>query len=380
MASIATIPTYAAPGRDTQVVITLTQSGANFARLWVTAAPPGSELRRKLDDSKQSRVEVYTGDGGPDAPWRFRFDVGGKYTFVAQEYVKGAAAYGGGYQGAPEGNPSETKVGSESTLSVFVGQRLTSTIAAAGESVELVVWVWDTSIRETTAGVHGEDSPALVKETPTAREQAAIESTAVQAALAALIDQTAVSAAGSPATIIGLGIGGFIKEWNDHVANATAHANPDADNAIPVGLAGAASAKNLRDTVNEILPYVRQHYLNDAVKGGLASGRDSGDYHNVTGKKNDNVNLPLIESAGSDADAYWALAELWRSYEAHRASTVHSSEDSTNTLTALPPLLEVARQVFAVWASTNPATPQTQSTAGITLISVAGFEESPLEV
>lgn len=379
MASLSTVPAYPAPNREAQVIFTLTQSGTNFVRAWLTQAPPGSELRKKLDASTQSRFPVHTGKGGAGDPWRFIFDKGGRYTLVVQEYAQGARDYGGGYQGSPDGAPSETKVGSESTLSLFIGQRMTSTIAAGGDSVDLVLWVWNDSIRATTKATHGEDSPALVKETPTARELAAIESAAVQTALDALVDELVADAVGSPEAIFGIAAGGFVKEWNDHVADSTAHEDADADNDLPVGLASSASVKGLRDAINAALPYIRNHYLNDAVNGGTVSGRDSGNYHNVSGKQNDNVNLPLIESAGSESDAYWALAELWRSHEAHRVSPVHDSADSTNVLTALPSLLEIARQVFTVWASTSPTVPTTQSTGAITLISKAGFEESPLE-
>jgi hypothetical protein len=188
--TLATMPVYAPPVRETQVIFTLTGTGANFVRVWVTVAPPDSELRAKLEQSTQSRVEIYKGEGGDKAPLRRKFDKGGKYTLVAQEYTRGASDYGGGYEGSPDSAPSETKVGSEVTLELFIGQRMTAEIGSSGDAATLVLWVWDNTIRATTIAVHGEASPALQSDQPTARALAAIESATVQAALEAIAGVT----------------------------------------------------------------------------------------------------------------------------------------------------------------------------------------------
>jgi hypothetical protein len=383
MPTLSTVPAYPPPNWETRVTFTLTESGTNWVRVWVTAAPEGSELRAKLDaKAALNRFEVYAGPGGANALWKQTFGVGGKYTLVAQEYTRGATEFGGGYQNDARGAQTETKVGAESTLSLHIGQRLTSTISAGADSVDLALWVWDATIRATTIEPHGEVSPAITKDTPNARELAAIESTAVQTALTALVGQTAATAIGAAATVLSASAGGFIKEWNDHLADAAVHQDADPDNLIPVGLASAASAGNLADVITAILPYITYHYTNDAVKGGTAVGIDSADYHNVSGKRNDNTNAPIVKSVSSPSDAYWACADLWRSYEAHRVSAspsgVHDSADSTNVLTALPALLGVAYQVFTVWASIAPTVPDTQSTGAMHLIAKAGFTEEPL--
>ncbi len=365
---------YAPPGRETQVIFTLTESATNFIRVWVTAAPPGSKLRKELDESTHNRFLVHQGDGGSDTPWRNIFDIGGKYTFVAQEYTRGTA-YGGGYQGSLAGAPSETKVGTESTLSLFIGQRMTSEISTGEDRATVVVWAWDETIRETSLAVHGEESPAIQNDTPTPRALAAMESAAVTTALLALRNQSVATAVGSASSIL-LDI---VSKWNAHVADATSHEDADSDNEIPLGLGSGVSPVNLKDSLSEILPLIRQHYLNDAVKGGVTNGRDSGNYHNVGTKKNDNVNMPLVQAFGGLSDSYWALADLWRSYEAHRVSTsVHDVADSTNSLSALPLLLQVGLQFFTVLASTSPTVPPTQSSGAITLMSGAGFSETPL--
>lgn len=381
MTTIATVPVYPPPGRKTRVVPTLTESGSNWVKIVCTDAPLGSALRGQLDAAADPRnqVEVYAGPGGDSTPWNMIFDKGGAYTFVAQEYTKGETEYGGGYEGDPNGAPSETKVGSTTTLTLYIGQRMASTIRAGEDSVDLVVWVWNDTIRATTKAVHGENSPALVKESPSARELAAMESSAVVSAVEALADDIVTTALGSVGTLIGLSVGRFANEWNDHLLNGTVHGDADSDNTIPFGLVDEPSAKNLADIINEILNRVRYHYTNDAVLGGTTSGRDSGNYHNTGSKSNDNVNMPIVQSAPSASDAYWAIADLWRSYEAHRVlDSAHDPVDSTNTLTALPSMLQVALRIFEVWAATSPATPATMSSGAMALIAGAGFREEPL--
>ena len=375
MPSLSTSPIFPPPGKEIQVRFTLTGSGANFVRAWVTAAPPGSELRAKLDKTTQNRFPVYTGDGGTGDPWRVKFDLGGKYTLVAQEYVRGASAAGGGYQDSPGGNPSETKVGSETTLSIYLGQRMTSDVGVGSDKVTLVLWVFDTKIQETSLAVHGEASPAIVPASATPRVQTIIETAAVDAALLELRNATVSTAAGSATTVLG----DIIAKWNLHLVAAGVHEAADSDNDIPLGLSSAASAANLQDAVGAILPLIRYHYTNDPVLTGATSGRDAASYHNVSGKKNDNGNMPLVTGVSGLGDAYWALADLWRSYEAHRVSTaVHDAADTTDALDALPLLLQVALQIFTVLASTSPTVPATQSAGAMTLISAAGFAETPL--
>ncbi len=380
MATLTTVPTYPPPNRDTSVTITLQESGANYVKIWVTAAPPGSELRKKIDGTKdpRNRYEVYKGDGGVNSPWRFRFDKGGKYTFAIQEYTRGASTFGGGYQDDPDGAPSETKVGSEYTPSLHIGQRMTLPIAVGNDSLTLVFWIWAANIRATSIAVHGEESPALQNASPTARAQAAQESAAVISALAALVGGDDSAAFGTPSAIIGNGSGGLIKEYNDHRTQAGVHDANDSNNVVPAGLASAASAKNLADAVNELLRFIRQHYTNDIVEAGTDAGRDTAAYHDVSGKKNDNVNMPLFQGV-SERDAYIALADIHRSLAAHFASTaVHDTADATNTLTALPTVLALASAIFAVWASPTPAVPATQSTLAMAAIAKAGAEETPL--
>lgn len=375
MSTLSTLPTYAAPGREAKVIFTLTQSGTNFVRVWVTKAPAGSDLRKKLDKTTQNRFPVYNGEGGSDYPWRNTFDIGGKYTLVAQEYTRGATAYGGGYKGSPDGDQSETKVGSESTLSLFIGQRLTSEIKAEADRATVVLWVWNDSIRETTLELHGEQSPAIQLDSPTPRALAASEDTSVTSALTDLIDLTVTSAVGDMASVLA----NLIAKWNAHLTQSGVHNANDTLNAIPVGLSGSVSSASIATALSEILPKIRYHYSNDIVLGGVSSGRDTGGFHDVSGKKNDAVNLPIISGASDLAGAYWMLADLCRAFEGHRPSVdFHDVADSGNDLTPRPALMALGEAFLSVVASTTPLTPPTQSSGAMKLIAAAGFEEKPL--
>jgi hypothetical protein len=379
VATFTTVPVYPAPKKPVAVTIALEQFGANYVRVWCTAAPPGSKLREAIDGTSdpRNRVMAYQGDGGANAPWRATFETGGKYTFAVQEYVKGAASFGGGYQGDPDGAPSETKAGNEYTVSLYIGQRFELPIAAAGDSVTLVFWIWNDTVRATTIQVHGEDTPAL--QNPNGpRAQAVHELAATTSALSALVGGTDATLFGTPSTILGIAAGGIIKEYNDHLSQASVHQANDSDNDIPTGLASAASARNFADAVNEVLRKMRQHFINDAVEGGVTAGRDTGGYHDVSGKVNDNANLPLFTSVG-EQDAYVALADIHRSLTAHFASTaVHDAADATNVLTALPLVLTVASVVFGIWSSVTPTVPSTQSPLAMAAMAKTGAVEKPL--
>jgi hypothetical protein len=379
MATLTTIPELPAPKQKIAVVFTLTQSGSNYIKVWVTNAPPGSSWRKKLDDAVESRIEVHKGDGGESGAWRESFEVGGKYTFVAQEYTKGAAPYRGSYQGAPDTAPTETKVGSEATLYMYIGQRMSSEIRAGIDSVNLVCWVWDNTIQNTTRAVQGEDSPRLFKEKSTDRERAAIESTAVRDALEDLVGLDCDDAMGDVTTTLA----NIALKFRLHQAEVGVHYADDTDNAVPAGLLTSMAAYTVKDAVNELLKRVYYHYTNDATLGGVTTGRDSASYHSTSDPffRDDNFNLPLYRSV-DEKNAFWAIADLWRSYEAHRVSEVpdgsHLLQDVLNQLTDLPPLLEVANQIFTIWSAIDPVVPPTQSTGAMTLIAGAGFSEKPL--
>jgi hypothetical protein len=374
MPTVATLPVYAIPKRETVVTFTLTGSGSNFLRVWVTGAPEKSELTEKLKTSTQNRFEVYEGDGGVNNPWRTTFDKGGKYTFTAQEYKKGSG-YGGGYQFDPASAPSETKVDGEATLSLYIGQKYKVPVGAPPDTVTLIVWCWQDNIRATTLATHGEISPRLDSDSPTPKAKAAMEASTVLAAVAALKDQPYTTVSGSIATIVAE----MVDDINAHYAlGATTHNAADADNVLKLEYKSAPGPHTLQEFVNAALASLRRHYTNDT--GGTTTtppGVGSAAYHQISAVgKSDLTNMPLYTSVGSLAEAYAALADIWRAHEAHRVSTaVHGTADATNTLTALPLLLQVHRQYLTVQAAFAPAAAPAQSNMGNLLVTQCGFEE-----
>lgn len=375
MASLSTTPTYPVPNKEVRIAIALTESGTNYVRIWVTVAPEGSELATKITESTQSRFEVFDGDGGAAQPWRFTPDVGGKYTFLAQEYTKGNG-FGGGYEGDPLGAKTETKVGGEATLTLEIGQAVQQPIGVGADVATLVFWVWAGTIRKTTIALHGENSPRIESDSPSPLAKSAMETSAVKTALAALVDIACnPTATGTLATIVAE----MVTDLNAHnAALGGVHSGADGDNVIPPELQSAPTPQTLIEFVNDALPKMRRHRLND--HGGetvtpAPGGTGSAAYHVVGTAKADLLNMPLYTSVGSHAEAYAALADIWRAHEGHRVSTVvHGTADTTNALAALPPLLEVHRQYLTVLANPAPAAPPAQSSGVQHLISVAGFE------
>lgn len=375
MTAAVTTPTYPIPGPQCNVVFTLAESGSNYLRVWCSVAPEGSALAGELNAAAFNRVVVYEGDAGADNPWRWTPDKGGKYTFICQEYSR-LAGFGGSYDGDTRGAPSETKCGAESTVYVYVGQRLTSPIGPPQNQAKLVLYVWNDSIRPTTLALHGEITPRIDTSSASAAAKAAAETAAVAAALTALEEQTVTHVMDTVSTIAALVAG----QYNAHIANAAVHNAADTDNNVPYDLylSTAVTPAELPTLVNDILQKARRHYTNDC--GGTAStnpGVGTASYHTHGGNAaGDTVNLPLYTSVADTAEAYGALGDMYRAHEAHRISTnVHVSADGTCALGAIPHLLDVHKAYLTTLASLTPTAPPAQSSGAQLLISSAGFTE-----
>lgn len=381
MATIATVPTYAPPKREVQIVVTLTESGTNFARLWVTAAPEGSALRGELDKAAQSvttepRVEFKTTEGGSEHPIRHSFDKGGAYSFAVQEYARGGG-FSGGYEGSPDTSPSETKVGSESALTVYIGQRMTTTLGAATDTATLVLWVWNDTIRPTTIGVHAEATPAIVAPTSERARNAAGDA-AVQNLLFFDIAGVAVTTAlGNPLTVFKE----IVTEFNDHAVTTTSsmHANANTLAVVPPMYETATSVDPAG--VNALLLGIRRHITNDLNNQSTGvTGPGSGAIHEPSGTKIiDSVNLPQI-SGVNEQTLLAGLGEAWRCYNSHRLTStpVHGAADSTNALTNLPVLIDIHRLFFVALANSAPTTPPGQTSGATVLRQRAAYKEAPL--
>jgi len=369
--AMKTTPEFPPPDRATQ--LTLTASAGNHVRLFCTDAPAGSALRTKLDAIQgrltfdganyvASRRRVVVANVTSGIPFSFTPDVGGKFIFLGQEITRGASAAGGGYQDSPGSAPSETIVG-ETTLELYVGQRMTLPIGAGADTCTLVLWVWNDRIRATTVAVHGEVSPALIDPT-TSRMRAAIEAPAVLAALAELEGETAAAALGNLDTAFS----NIVSKFNLHLVQAGVHASNDVNNDVAAGAASLAT----NDTINVALACFRRHVRNDA--NDFVSplfGDGSANYHSGY------FFAPVVTSPRTQAERLLAVADLWRAFEAHRVSAVHATPDTTNVLTALAPIPALAAAILTELASVAPTPAAWQSTGAQGLLAI-GFQEASL--
>lgn len=362
MTTISTTPALPMPNRQVSVSFGLSGS-ADFARVWCTDAPAGSTLRKRLDTEPTTRIHLTEVDGGK--PWVTDFDKGGAYSLVIQEYEKFAEAHGGSYEGDPRGAPAETKVGSESTVKLYIGQRLESPIGLGNDNAKLVVWVWDATIRPTTVSLNGEQSPAIINAS-TPRAATAASSTAVRAALTALHNTNAVTSAGTAATVLA----DIVSKFNLHRSQASVHAANDTDNAIPTWFGSSATPQKLAVQVANIASALTRHIQNDDDGSGIGSAAT--DYHSGV----DWPSVPVLTGASTPAQVYAAIADLWRCYELHRTSSAHSVSDTTNTLSAIPAMMNVHRRFLEVLTSLSPTVPESQSTAATALAFNCGFVET----
>ncbi len=362
MPTLTPEPLYPAPNRPLSVRFALEDADATYVRVWCTDAPAGSKLKADLTKSQQSRLQVYEGDGG--TAWtNGTFDRGGAYRFVAQEYQLLAENYGGSYEGDPDAAPSQTKVGAEASLVLYVGQRMTCPLGFGQDKATLVLWVWDDTIRATTVNAQGELTPTIVgSQTPRATSAAATPD--VIDALADMDGVTASSASGP----LSSSLNDIIDKFGTHLTQSGVHNTGDTDNAISDAFSGNPTPQTLPRVVSELLSKVRRHFAND--NGG---GTNSDTYHSAV----DWTNMPLFTSGGSLAESYAAIADLWRAYEEHRVSEdVHADPDTANALGPLPKILVVHREFLRALAALSPIVPATQSVAAATLMQQAGFTES----
>lgn len=375
MTSLSHTPEFPVPNRATVVTFQLTESTSNFVRVWCSIAPTGSALDKKLNSEIDPRNRVQVHEGSNGSSWTNTFDKGGKYTFLVQEYLKGSG-YGGGYEGDPNSAASEEKVGSEATLTIYIGQRTTQVIGPAGNQATIVLWIWNDNIRATTKAFHGEDSPAIVAQSPTPIVKTAIESSSVVAALEGLVDAqvSAVNTVGDMTTWTH----SYWIAFNAHLHASGVHDTDDEENILRDTYDPTPDQSSFQEFVSQALKLLRQHVTNDtggATDDGV-SGPDTGEYHmDGSTHLSDRAKIPLYSSVSTFAEAFGALVDLYRCFDAHqRNDDVH---DSTNihVLHSITLLMNVHKQFLLVLASAAPAAPAAQSDGVQTLMSQAGFKE-----
>lgn len=358
--TLTTTPTYALPSGSVPLTATV-DNAANFVRLWCIDAPIDSVYRKLLNKTKASRIEITppnaqaAGGISPGVEFPAKLEIGGRYTFVAQEYTLGSSTYGGGYTNAPEALKTETAIGAEQTLYVFIGQRMTHRLGASSYgTASLLVHVWNDTIRATSEAVHGVLSPAIGKPS-TPRAVSAASATGVLAQLDLLTDANVSTLSPNLATLIAE----MVLKIPKHMANTggnfhaliTGLPTPDADNpseiaalpdryGTPTSLVRAASVLYSR---------LRQHQTNGSSGASL--------YHLDA----DFENALICDGPGGEADTslgFAAIADVYRVYAAHRADAAsHALVDGVNTLTtALGPLLSLHKEFLGAMTSFSPVT------------------------
>ena len=367
MASFTHRPALLVPGVSAR--ITFVPTDGTLLRVWVTDAPLGSEFKRLLDEAPDRRVLITSlKQVARGYRWSYTFDKGGKYLLTIQEYRR-ASGFGGGYSDDPDASPKEETVGvPDSSLSIVVCQRLEQRVGAGSDSATLVVYVNNTDIVQTDKKAHGENTPALINSSG-ARVTTAINSTAVQAALSALVDTSASTSLGMLTSVYG----SVRSNFNAHLTESGVHGVDDTNHSVSSAFSNPDSPKALEQAVTELAKQMRLHFENqDADQYGV--GTDS--YHNSADWENILVALPT----GNTAGVVTALANLHLSFEAHRANNVlHQLADFVNDASDLPPLLALHSAFINELRQTNPATPAVSTQAAITLIHGGGFEEKQKE-
>lgn len=372
--TISSSPTYPVAAKGARLSFTPGGAG-NFVRVWCTAAPTGSKLKSRLDAEASARIQIHEGDiaTGGGVPFDFQADLPGKYTVVAQEYTRGASTYGGGYAGDPRGFSTETKVGSEVSASIDFGQRVTIKLGTGPDTATLVFWVWDHTIRATSVALQGELSPNITQPSSPTANTAALSS-GVVAAVAALVDGLDTTVAGTGADLDAT-INNIITKLNAHFANGTAHAAADADNTIPTAFKSPTTKTANLKSLSKLVERYTAHILNDPRDG---SGQGGAGYHVVsTVNVSDGANTLHAPVPNDQASVYAMLGNIYYAYEAHRVSTaVHASADSTNVLSAIPPLMQLEGLFLRALQSVNPTAAATENPGATLFANIVGAKLS----
>ncbi len=367
MPSISVLPAYPVPGKSCRLTATAT-AGGNAVRVWCTNAPPGSRLRKQLDDSQAGRLVVEpSAESG--RPFEFTPDEGGGYVLLLEELQRGSG-FGGGYEGDPRGAPSE-EILESATATVYVATAVSCRLGFSQDTATLRLFVAGANIIATTKDQHGAVTPAIeLAAQATAKARSAAESPNVRAALAELIG-AATTALGSPGDVIA----GLIGKYEGHRVRDSLHANADAANAVSdASYASLSSIAGQREALAKLREGLGRHIRNvDPDAQQPVTG--SANYHaNISWSA---VPIEALAASGDPNDLMVVIADTWRAYDAHRSSsTAHSSRDLNNAPVSLPPLLNLHRRFLEQLASTTPATPPTDHSALALLANAAGFKDS----
>jgi hypothetical protein len=353
--TVITTPAYPVPNRPFRLRVEPNDdTTGTHVRIWCLAAPPGTKLRKQLDESRAGRITIAAqlpiSTDSQRSELTLTLEKGGGYVLQVDELVVGNVDYPGftgGYESDPRGAPGET-VKSYGQASIYVAQPVTTQLGCGADTATLKLYVHNATVVQTELAVHGETTPRIdLSSNATMRAKLAAENSTVRDDAAALAGQLVSDLAGD----IGTSLDNEITKYNAHLKQSRVHVANDTDNAVNGSFLGATTAPARAAALSELRRLFTRHAKNDS-----GSGTGSAGYHSAA----DWQNLPLDAASPSDAlnDAI-AHADFFRAYEAHRLSTVHPGTDGTNKLTALPPLLELHRAFLAVLAQASVTAPAT---------------------
>ena len=351
--TLITTPTYALPSDAVPLKATV-DTAANFLRLWCVDAPEGSAYKKRLNDVAAGRIEITppnapaAGGISPGVVFPAQLDVGGRYTFAAQEYTLGATTYGGGYSIAPAAFKTETPIGAEQTLTIDIGQRMTHRLGcSAYGTAQLLVYVWGGYIRETTMEVHRVVSPAIVN-AATPRALSAASASAVKTQLALFID--------ADVTTLATNLQSLINELSTdlplHFTNNMAAYHGSADNDNGTEISDLPSQLTTPNAVAKAAGVLYSRFRNHMSNGPLGATH----YHRNGA---DFAHALICDPTPSEADmafTFAIIADVVRCYEAHRVDVIpHLVADVNHPIaTVLGPLLTLHREFFTALASFSP--------------------------
>lgn len=368
-------------------------AGGSSIRIWVTDAPRGSALRKKLDESGASRVAFVPPTVQSGRDFDFTPDRGGGYVLVLDELVYDKPDginpnFGGAYEGDPRGAKFERIQISESHT-LRVAEPINIDLGFGQDTATVLIHTYADRVVVTRKDVHGITSPAIVA-AKSSRARAAAVTDSVRAAVAELAaDQLdnegnpgppeAGFVVGSLSTSIGNVIRRMADQFEDHITRTQSHEAVDNNNVLAEDytLSAVDSVAGQAEALSKLLAGIDRHIRNanpdaEANPGGTSSASPA--YHSEIGWAA--LPMPGVRpSVTSTSSIFVAAAEYWRVHDAHRLdTTVHTAADSVNSLGTPSRLMDLHKKFLTELAAIAPTVGPSVNSATLSFLA-AGAKE-----
>jgi hypothetical protein len=374
--TLTTTPATPVPNRPMKVRATAT-AGGSAIRIWLTDAPRGSALRKKLDESGASRIafDPPTVQSGKD--FDFTPDRGGGYVLVLDELVYDKPGgvnpnFGGAYEGDPQGAKFE-RIQTSASTTLYVASEFTSLLGFGQDRATLHLHIANDAIVPLRKDVHGVVSPRIdLPSQPSARARLAAESQEVRFALSLLVNNSADE---YPASRI-LGdlpgiIDTLIANVNHHLRGTGNHAESASSEQIGDEFLHATSTVGILAALNKIRNVLDRHVRNDSGEGtGSAGWHNSGNDAGIVSWES----VPVVAPTEQAIDA--SLADLVRCLRIHELSEVHNEVGGPSpNLFQLSILTWLHEQFIQQVVSRTPTAPANSNPLGAEFVA-RGFTET----